>query len=103
MRLARFGLVVAVCGFSCTTADIALPDGEPPTKDESADVTLTFAGPPGDPDVCSLLPDEGPCALACDPDALIEAYVPAGSCVAFACTLDNGQEIAVHACRGPQS
>jgi hypothetical protein len=103
MRLAQSSLVVAVCVASCATADIAPPDAQPPSKDESADVTLTVAGPPGDPDVCSLLPDEGPCALACDPDALIETYVPAGSCVAFACTLDNGQEIAVHACRGPQS
>src|SRR5678816_4000176 len=98
----RFALVVALAGSSCVAADDAAIAGPSPSDQESADVTEAFASPPNaDDEVCGLLPDDGPCALACDMDALVDQYVPAGTCVAFGCTLDDGREISVHACRLP--
>jgi hypothetical protein len=67
-----------------------------PAIDETYAVDLADDDAP--PDICGLLPPDGPCALACDEDALAEQYVPAGACAAFACTLTDGTEIAVHAC-----
>lgn len=52
--------------------------------------TQTARGVSGD-DLCAHLPTEGPCSLACDPEAMIEQYVPAGTCVLFGCTLDTGE------------
>lgn len=55
---------------------------------------------PTDPslDVCTLLPDDdGACTLACDPDALA-AFIPAGTCVTFSCTLTNGKPYRTGGC-----
>jgi len=41
--------------------------------------------------VCDLLPQTGPCSLACDPQALIDQYVVSGTCVTFTCHLTDGQ------------
>ena len=41
-------------------------------------------------DFCAELPSEGPCSLACDPDALIDQYVPHGQCVMYRCELTSG-------------
>lgn len=49
-------------------------------------------------DVCDVLPQEGPCACACDHDALVEGFVPPGTCAAFHCELLDGRAIAIHAC-----
>ena len=68
-----------------------------PAIDETYAVDLADNGDAPD-DVCSLLPPDGPCALACDEEALAEQYVPAGACAAFSCTLTDGTQIAVHAC-----
>lgn len=51
--------------------------------------------------ICDLLPADGPCALACDRTALVDQYVPPGTCVEFACQLTDGRLVGVHACRGP--
>jgi hypothetical protein len=52
------------------------------------------------PDVCAQLADtEGPCALACDPDASVEDWVPAHTCVALVCPLTGGSHVTLHACR----
>lgn len=102
MTLARFALVAALAGSSCVDTDDGTIAGPSPTTDESASVTQAFAPPPnGDDELCDSLPDEGPCALACDPDALSDQYVPAGTCAAFGCTLDDGREISVHVCHPP--
>ncbi len=52
-------------------------------------------------DVCSLLPCDGACSLACDHDALVDQYVPKGSCVTFVCDLTDGRKITVDACHIP--
>ncbi|HSD86382.1 MAG TPA: hypothetical protein VLB44_02670 [Kofleriaceae bacterium] len=88
-------LVAALCGSACVAGD----DSVDRTLGDDGRVDITSdVAEPGDPDVCELLPDCGPCSLACDIQALSEQYVPPGTCVAFACTLSDGRQIAVHAC-----
>jgi hypothetical protein len=99
MLLVRFALLIAIAGCSCVSADGEPIAGPGPSDQESADVTEAFASPPNEDDeLCDSLPDKGPCALTCDIDALVAQYVPVGTCAAFACTLDDGREVHVHAC-----
>ena len=103
MTLARVALFAALAGSACAVAEEAPPGGHPPSVEESADVTEALASPPSvEEDLCDALPDEGPCSLACDPDALRDEYVPAGTCAAFACTLTDGRTITLHACHVPE-
>lgn len=51
-----------------------------------------------DAEACEPPADEGPCSLLCDPDALVETYVPEGTCVHFLCTLGDGTRRNVGAC-----
>ena len=53
------------------------------------------------PSVCDLLPCEGPCSLACDREALIDQYVPAGFCISFFCELTDGRVMVLDACHPP--
>jgi hypothetical protein len=99
MTAARLALLFALAGSSCVSTDDEPIAGPAPSEQESADVTEAFASPPNEDDeLCDSLPDEGPCSLACDIDALVAQYVPVGTCAAFACTLDDGREVHVHAC-----
>ncbi len=54
-----------------------------------------------EPGTCEPPADEGPCSLLCDPDALIETYVPEGTCVHFLCTLRDGTRRNIGACHLP--
>jgi hypothetical protein len=94
MSLARLALVTVVCASACAVEEDDSVLGPPPPIDESADVTYQA-------EFCDELPADGPCALACDPGALADAYVPVGACAVFGCTLDDGREINVHACHPP--
>jgi hypothetical protein len=48
---------------------------------------------------CDLLPEEeGPCSVACDPDA-VQDYILAGTCAVFACELADGSTIHIGGCR----
>jgi hypothetical protein len=96
MALCRLALVAAIC--SCVDGEEVVPPEEPPNVEESAIVSSEDAPPPAEDDICGLLPDDGPCALACDDAALAEQYVPEGTCAAFACVLTDGRRIIVHAC-----
>lgn len=49
--------------------------------------------------ICQMLPEDGPCSLACDPAALAEKYIAVNTCVMFSCTLTDGQEIHIGGCR----
>lgn len=49
-------------------------------------------------DFCAELPSEGPCSLACDPDAMIDQYVPQGQCVTYRCELASGQVFRTGGC-----
>lgn len=44
-----------------------------------------------------IVATDGACAYACDPDALAR-HIPAGSCVAFACDLDDGSVYRIGGC-----
>jgi hypothetical protein len=99
MRSAWPIVAILIFGSACATEEGGddAPIGvtiDVPAIDETYAVDLE--APPDD--ICSRLPADGPCALACDPVALAEQYVPAGTCAAFSCTLTDGTEIAVHAC-----
>jgi hypothetical protein len=50
-------------------------------------------------DFCDHLPADGACALACDPEKLVEHYVPVGTCVLIQCTLDTGETFKTGGCR----
>jgi len=89
-------LAVAVLG-ACTgdaetTPDAGLPEPHLGAVDVSAAELDGTA-----PSICDLLPDEGLCALACDPDALAE-HVPDGACAVFACPLSDGRTFTLHVC-----
>ena len=64
--------------------------GDMPAQLENPDET--------EADVCTLLPVDGACSVACDHAALVN-YAPPGTCVVFVCDLTDGREITVHACR----
>lgn len=99
-------LVPAVALCACTVGDGPIVDppnpSPPPTAGEQPGISAQFQGDPG-PDICDLLPPDGPCALACDPQQLAAKYVPEGACAAFACTLTDGRMITVSACHYPES
>jgi hypothetical protein len=94
----------ALCAVSCAeqSGPSTAPDEDEdpivwplPSDDVPPDLPTTARSlndDPADPnhDVCGLLPnDDGACAHACDPDALL-AFIPEGTCVVFSCTLTNG-------------
>jgi len=101
MTCLRLALVAVLTTSACMTGDdtVNVAGGERAASyDERSDVTSDSRSAPADPDVCTLLPPDGPCSLACDPEALAEQFVPLGTCAAFACTLVDGRQITVHAC-----
>ncbi|MBA3459401.1 MAG: hypothetical protein H0T46_05535 [Deltaproteobacteria bacterium] len=57
----------------------------------------------GNEDVCGLLPCDGPCSLACDYEALIEQYVPPGTCASFYCHLTDGRPFSLDGCRAEEN
>jgi hypothetical protein len=98
MRSAWPIVAILIFGSACATDE---QDDAPAavTIDVPAiDATYAISLEDAPDDICSRLPPDGPCSLACDPDALAEQYVPAHACAAFSCTLTDGTEIAVHAC-----
>lgn len=102
VRRAQWIFAATIFGSGCVAIDedrgfdVATVDARPIDAPYGGDLTAAAAVEAGD--ICDSLPAEGPCALACDVDALAEQYVPAGACAAFSCTLTDGREIAVHAC-----
>ena len=100
MRQSSVALAVLLCGSACTEA----PEGVAERLDESlrasvgAQAVIVDEISPGSSDVCDLLPDDcGPCAVACDFEALRE-FVPVGTCAAFLCELVDGTRVTFHAC-----
>lgn len=73
-----------------TPAQRMSPTGERPREEE---VVADEGG-----DVCAALPEEGPCSLACDPDALVDTFVPKGTCVTYRCELKSGQVFQTGGC-----
>ena len=82
-------------GLDRTGPVIALEEPELENDDVAPDPRASVtAGVPAAPEaernICELLPSGGPCARACEPDAMIAEHVPAGSCAWFSCELSDG-------------
>ena len=107
--LAAMLLGAALSGCADELPSIADP-GKPIIHDLAAVAARDFAiddeheaslHEPDEPGSCEPPTDEGPCSLLCDPDALIETYVPEGTCVHFLCTLRDGTRRNIGACHWP--
>lgn len=101
MAYKRFLVVLGVLG--------ACAESEPTTDaDPHDDVTVVEAqseitdpealNPYLDPDACEPFAEtEGPCAVACDPEAL-QAFVPDGWCMDWLCHTTDGHTARIGAC-----
>lgn len=96
MTIHRLVLVALLSGSACVAVDEP-PDAEPEPGAPAQGVTSAQLAI-GPAEICDMLPPDGPCSQACDPDALA-SYVPAGTCAVFRCDLLDGRSISVHACR----
>jgi hypothetical protein len=102
MPRASLPLALAVALFAgCADAETEDDGIETWIDDTHVLVAPTVDEPEESEDICAYLPAEGPCALLCDPDALVEQYVPEHVCVVFACVLTNGKHVTAHACHRP--
>ena len=100
--LARtFAVAFVFCGSACTGDDVSPGDTDTGSDGAQASLHHPLVSPNEDEGICSALPDDGPCALLCDRDALLAAYVPLGSCVVLGCELTDGREIVAHFCNPP--
>jgi hypothetical protein len=91
------GVILAfLCGAACVAEEDLHDEVRTPSDDARVlDVNAIQTG--AEPDVCELLPHCGPCSVACDLEAL-SAFVPPGTCAAFACVLVDGRRATFHAC-----
>lgn len=85
LRDLLFTLSLTGCLSSPTTEDIATEA----TPDEVRAAVAELAALEQDDGACPIVADEGPCAVACDHDALLE-YVQKGTCTIFRCELADG-------------
>ena len=95
-----FSLLACVAAAACT-GDISgtspAPDAAVP-ESPTAPVSSFTRAPAALPDDCALLPKDGACALACNPDALAQQYLPPNTCATFACPLSDGRTKLVGVC-----
>ena len=117
--MTKLMMIAAVLGFSACVAETDAQPGSseivartiaetdhvtgnelilPATVDAHAEESN---GRPGRIEVCNLEPQDGPCALACDPKALGKEYVPVGQCALFLCETPDGEPVKVGACNNP--
>jgi hypothetical protein len=85
-----------LCGSACIT-EVELASDDRTLGDDARAEQVDMVSMPDEPGICELLPECGPCADACDPDAL-EQHLPPGTCAAFICELTDGRTLTVHAC-----
>jgi hypothetical protein len=71
-----------------------LPDPVPTSAETVARFERAFAA---ERDTCPVVADEGPCAVACDREALLE-YIAPGTCLTFGCYDADGDLVNVGAC-----
>lgn len=99
MLRAWLALALLVCVAACLDTDDDRDDAVVLAGDDArANIRASFGLPDEPYSICEHLPETGPCALLCDRDALVDQYVPAGSCAVFSCELGDGQTINFHAC-----
>ncbi|MBA3391948.1 MAG: hypothetical protein H0T89_04850 [Deltaproteobacteria bacterium] len=99
-------LVCAACVDSDTDAEVPSPiepdkpGGTDPTEPELDELDATRSIRSASPDICEPDPEAvGACALACDPQAVIDNFVPVGVCAIFECKLADGSLERVGGCR----
>ena len=95
MRTLLFVLLLAGCaGDSDVDPPVIGPD-----KPE-----VDFAPPEGRlraadvPATCNIVPEPGPCEVACDSEQLFELYIEPGLCVTFVCEDTAGEPAFVGGC-----
>jgi len=116
----KLSMIAACFVFAATSACVAEVTGDPPSDDSARrfndDVPLSALRSPDVPDddrpeTPEIPEDEPPqgceatvettgaCSLACNVDALIEQFVPAGTCVLFTCELIDGNTLSIGGCK----
>ena len=50
------------------------------------------------PATCNIVPEPGPCEVACDKEQLFELYIEPGVCVTFVCEDTSGEPAFVGGC-----
>jgi len=102
MKKALLALLMAAGGIAgCVDEEASVAPSPTLVSDEARLDVHSMSMETSQADVCSLLPCDGACSLACDYDALVDQYVPKGSCVTFVCELTDGRKIIVDACHPP--
>lgn len=101
MMIRAITAALLLCGAACAdSSDEPVPDTP---VEEDGDPTVTDPDPEGfaaqGAPFCEVPADaEGACALACDADAVIEQYVPEGTCTIFECPHADGSSIRTGGC-----
>ncbi|MDB4960184.1 MAG: hypothetical protein JWP01_183 [Myxococcales bacterium] len=104
-KMIAIGAWLVISGASaCVTEDVDAQATDDVARPENANVRLRQPAQreiPEDnaPEGCELVvATEGACSLACDPDAALAEFVPAGTCTMFECDLSDGTTIHVGGC-----
>jgi hypothetical protein len=58
---------------------------------------LHFTSEADDASICDVLPPDGACAAACDPEALAQ-FIPPGVCAVIGCQLTDGRTVKIGGC-----
>ncbi|HEU0034898.1 MAG TPA: hypothetical protein VFQ53_29940 [Kofleriaceae bacterium] len=98
-RLAFATVLAGMLAISACTSSDEAPDEGPVNPDSLEPMTSndeSLVAAPSDP--CAVVATEGACTLVCDPDRLVEEYVPPGSCVTWLCELRDGGTRRVGGC-----
>ena len=98
MRIRAFTAALLLCGAACAdSSDETVPDV--PVQDVDPAVADPEGFAPQSAPFCEVPADaEGPCAIACDHDAVIEQYVPEGTCTIFECEHADGSPLRTGGC-----
>lgn len=103
LMLSRLSLCLSLC-FALLAACTDDPDEVLPTPTQ---VVITPAQPAEVEEIqteletestCPIVATEGPCAVACDPVAILD-FIDPGTCVTFLCELADGTPARAGGCR----
>lgn len=94
------GLLLAACAGEPTPPVLSPAPDDPGVGGVYVDpMTAPASWADGSPaGFCDLLPSEGPCSLACDPEALAAEYGITGLCVTVGCELTTGEHFMLCYC-----
>ena len=94
MLLRAITAAVLLCGAACVDSSdepVNSPTDGELDPDDPGQIRAAYP--------CEVPADaEGACALLCDPDAVIEQYVPEGTCTIFECTALDGTTVRTGGC-----